>query len=190
VYIWGNLFPGGEIELGTVYKQAVSAPPPTAGDYLVEVLGNDGEILASYPFAMAEVSDAPGFFHFGFFLPDTPGLTGLRLLKDGRILTEKFIPDELISEIQEDQTLRVESRAEGTLLEWPVVRHPGETVRYRLRLSHDGGTSWQVLALDVREPRFSLPAEVLAAIPNLALLEVQASDGIHTSTRIFEIKKP
>jgi len=22
---------------------------------------------------MAEVSDAPGFFHFGFFLPDKPG---------------------------------------------------------------------------------------------------------------------
>jgi len=54
----------------------------------------------------------------------------------------------------------------------------------------DGAQAAPKMALDVREPRFSLPAEVLAAIPNLALLEVQASDGIHTSTRIFEIKKP
>jgi hypothetical protein len=185
IYVSGSINGTGELELGYVYRQTVPVFPQEDGEYRVDLLDADGEILATYPFQVVEVADSQDAFHFGFFVPYEEGMDGLRIRLGGRILGEKFVVSDLVADGLTEQGLSIQVVEGESRLVWTAVDHPGEPVVYRLRLSRDGGKTWQVLALDWPEPAYPVPENFESAVGPI-LLEVQASDGIHTSTSVYE----
>lgn len=73
-------------------------------------------------------------------------------------------------------------------LSWSVGAGAND-LSYRVLYSPDGGVSWQVLAVNTAQPSLTVPAELLqdAASP---LLLVQASDGVQTTERIYDMTTP
>jgi hypothetical protein len=128
-----------------------------------------------------EVADLNGYTHFGFFVPAVEDLQGVRILREDRVLVEKNVPGE-IADFPEDRQEITAQVSAGTLrLRWVDVGRSGAEITYRLRISQDGGNTWQVMALKLREPAFTMPIEPGIDIQQ-SLFEIQASDGIHTST--------
>ena len=82
--------------------------------------------------------------------------------------------------------LSLEGDQNKTSLRWPAVSHPSADVVYRLRFSADNGRTWQVLALERSNPVFSLASRSGMDFWR-GLIEVQASDGIHTQTRVLNL---
>ena len=185
-YISGLISPVGQVTLGPVYRQAVELPGLVEGPYVLDLLGSGGQVLATHTFNPVEVADAPGYRLFGFFVPAIDGLNGLRLRVGERLLVERSINERMNSVAFEIGALSLEGDQNRTSLSWPAVSHPSAEVVYRLRFSADSGQTWQVLALDRSDPEFHLPSRSGTDFSR-GLIEVQASDGIHTHTRVFNL---
>ena len=185
-YISGFISPGGKVTLRPVYRQAVEMPGLAEGPYVLEMLGSEGEVVATHAFNPVEVADAPGYRLFGFFVPVIDGLNGLRLRVGERLMVERSIIERMDTAAFEIGALSLEGDQNRTSLRWPAVSHPSADIVYRLRFSADNGRTWQVLALDRSDPVFHLPSRSGIDF-SWGLIEVQASDGIHTQTRIFSL---
>ncbi len=182
LYVSGSIAPNGTVTLRPLYEQNAPVDASSQGTHTLELLDTKGATLASYGFTPARVPDSKGFTGFGFFVPTAPGLTGLRIKTDGKTLAEKSV-----SALPSDtnfarQPQAQQSLVQGNTLRWAAVTHPSASVVYRIRVSRDKGATWQVLALDWRTTEFTLPPGVDLTG---ALVEIQASDGIHTVTRTF-----
>jgi hypothetical protein len=182
VFVSGVISPDGEISLRPVYRQTVALAKRPDGPYTLQLIGEDGRMLASYPFAALEIPEAPGFRGFGFFVPDAAGLSGLRVVSGGLAVAEKWVGEALDTRRWQSEGLAVEQAEQGTSFSWAPVSHPSSQVVYRVRVSLDGGKTWQVLAINAVETKVSVSGVDLSG----AWVEVQASDGVHTSTRLFK----
>ena len=191
MFVSGMISPAGEVSFQPVYRQAAQVRVPSKGSHVLELLSVGGEVLASYPFTPDEIADAPGFQEFAFFLPDINGVSGFRVRKGTEILGERLMPGAGLSSqpgaaIQSKSPMP-ESLGADRILHWNPANAAGESVVYRLRLSQDGGKTWQVLALDWPEASYTLPDGV-EVNPGKTLVEVQASDGFHTSTQMISLE--
>ena len=180
-YISGYQTPNGQVHLEPIYEQVSPFTGFPAGNYRIEMLGERGIVLASYTFRMVEVADIAGSSHFGFFVPAINGLQGVRILEGDQILAEKFVLGELETLPEGRATVTTTQNEEFLALRWEGIQPSGKDISYRLRVSLNKGQSWQVLALKLREPSFSMPIEPGTDLSQ-AIFEVQASDGIQTST--------
>jgi hypothetical protein len=171
--------PDGEITLLPAYRQQSVPQITTQGSYSVELISGEGTPVQSYRFDPYEIGDAPGYLGFGFAVPAMEGLSAIRVIgPSGEILAEAEAGHSLKSLSQDRETLAVETRQGATVLRWGAA---GPQVVYRLRLSLDGGQTWQVLALDWTGTEFAIPED--RADFDQAHFEVQASDGVQTETR-------
>ncbi len=180
LYISGSITPDGAVTLRPLYQQVAPVNPSTQGTHTVELLDAKGKTLASYLFTPMRAPDSKGYMGFGFFVPSAESVSGLRIKAGGRILREKIVGALPTPTNSPRQPLTADLLLQGDTLRWTPITHPTEGVLYRIRLSRDKGATWQVLALDWRATEFRLPAGVEVTG---ALIEVQASDGIHTITR-------
>ncbi len=184
LYVSGIIAPDGTVALQPVYQQTASVNVPPKGTHTLELLGDKGRVIAAYPFTPRQIADSKGASGFGFFVPAVDGLEGLRVKAGNQTVKEKTVPAAMAAANFGRQPLAAQRQARGTVLRWTPVEHPSEQVVYRIRLSRDGGTSWQVLALDWRSAEFTVPQGLDVAN---ATIEVQASDGIHTATQTFTV---
>jgi hypothetical protein len=182
VFVSGVISPEGEVTLRPVYRQTVTSLDRPDGPFNLQMLAKGDRVLASYSFTALEIPEAPGFRSFGFFVPDSPELSGLRVEANGRVLAEKRVGEAPHALALQSGALDVERSRAGTSFAWSPVSHSSSPVVYRVRISLDAGQTWQVIAIDSLETKISISGVDLQG----AWLEVQASDGIHTSTRLFK----
>lgn len=182
LYISGYLAANGQVHLEPVYEQVSPLPAlQTKGRYWVEMLDAQGKVLAAYPFQVNEVADVSGYSSFGFFVPALEDLQGVRIVDGDRVLYEKIVPGQIADFPDDFQGISAQVSAKTLRLRWADMERSHEEITYRLRLSQDLGNTWQVLALKLREPTFTMSVTPGMDL-NRAIFEVQASDGIHTST--------
>jgi hypothetical protein len=74
------------------------------------------------------------------------------------------------------------ANAVGTEFDWSLSAALPD-VTYTVRLSRDGGKTWQVLGLDQPQPGVTLPS----AAANGDQVEVQATDGVRIGLRTYTI---
>ncbi len=184
LYVSGTLLPDGSLSLRPVYQQLAQVNVPAKGTHTLELLGDGNKVLAAFPFTPQRIADSKGASGFALFVPAVDGLAGLRVKAGNRTIKEKTVAAPMAAANFARQPLAAQRQARGTALRWTPVEHPTEPVVYRIRLSRDGGASWQVLALDWRSPEYTAPPGVNVAN---AMIEVQASDGIHTTTHTFNV---
>ena len=186
MYIRGTVSPEGEVTLLPVYRHRIATLSAFEGPYVVDVLDDRGQVIGIFNFEMIDIADTLGHRHFGFFIPALPGSAGLRLREGERTLVEKSIQPGFDQFQSPEKSLVVDFVGDRIRVRWPEVSHPYQPVYYRVRFSRDNGISWQVLALDWRESKIFLQA-LFVSERSQTLLEIQASDGIHTSTQIYPL---
>jgi len=83
---------------------------------------------------------------------------------------------------------RIDNAQGEALLSWSASEGAGELF-YRVLYSADGGATWQLLAANTAQPNLAVPAELLQGAHRPVLL-VQASNGVQTDERIYELATP
>jgi hypothetical protein len=184
LFIRGMISPDGEITLLPAYRQRSVPQITTQGAFSVELISEEGKPARSYQFDPYEIGDAPGYLGFGFAVPAMESLSAIKIKgPSGETVAEAKASSSLESLSQDQDAFAVETRQEMTVLRWGGA---DPQVVYRLRLSPDGGQTWQVLALDWSRTEFVIPEEFGLELDQ-ALLEIQASDGVQTETQTFVI---
>lgn len=186
IYVSGIITPEGEVNLRPVYRQQTGSLLQPGGSHRLDLLDEKGDVLAGYAFTPYEVPEAPGFLAFGFFVPDVEGLAGIRVRSGGNVLAEKWSQAAEISLDLQRMPALLQRAGRANMLRWAPAVSPAGPVVYMVKISRDGGQSWQVLALDLAELELPLPDESMEGLGGL-WVEIQASDGVHTATQTFTI---
>ncbi len=187
----GSFDQANQWQVGYARAQAVpQATRASSGPLRLDLMGGAGQVLKSQSFASVSValdSFRTGFYRQGFRVaaPVTPGVAGFRIYRDGQLAYERVAkgPAPKLGDALPGVTNSGAARLAWNL----AVGSAGVT--YSVRLTRDGGQSWQVLAIDQAEASVVLPSE-----PNKdggqTIVEVQASDGVRTDTRRYVVPAP
>lgn len=184
LYVSGMISAGGEVLLRPVYSQLAPLPVTWQGSHRLELLAGDGRVLAVRPFDPVEIGDIEGYSGFGFFVPALDGLEGIRILDGDQVMVEKYRQPQSPIVAAEAGVLGADLEVDGKRIQWRADGGVGQQVVYRLRYSQDEGETWQVLALDLKQAAFDLP-DNLGVDGEGVLLEIQASDGFNTDTKVY-----
>ncbi|MGB2895619.1 MAG: hypothetical protein WBB65_05580 [Anaerolineales bacterium] len=176
--ISGSLREDGSVEIRPVFQLEQATLPPLSGPYALELLDAYDAQLATYNFEMATAAaDGVGGARggdvqsFHLTIPYTPGIDQIRVVKEGEVLgvqRSKRVPPGLA--LAPDQ-----ARIEQGMLHATWAGPTGAS--YLVRLSLDGGSTWQTVGVNLDRPSIDLP---LGDVAGDLRLEVLASDGIHT----------
>jgi len=176
----GRIAGNGSVELDPAYRLDVPARLPEAGDYRLELVDNAGAVLEAISFGPASAQGdrtdgepTPSVQGFSLAVPYREGVESIRVLKGDVIVGELKPrpawpgPDGLAGEARiQDGELQAA---------WPGQ----DGLSYLVRISTDGGGSWQIVGVNLTAPSLALPLSASDS-KNLAV-EVYASDGIHTT---------
>ncbi len=177
--ISGWLRDDGSVEIRPAFRLELLTTPSASGPYILELLDGDGTRLAAYPFdvvsALADrYGGGPGgeVESFHLTIPYTPGIDQIRVVKDGEVLGNlraKPVPPGLA-------LAPAQAHIEQGILHATWAGPVGAA--YLVRLSLDGGTTWQTVGVNLERPSIHLPLSAAAA--GDVRLEILASDGIHS----------
>ena len=187
----GSFNGANQWQVGPAHVQAMpSISPAASGPLRLDLVDATGQVFRSQMFAAVPISidrlDS-GFDQQGFrvVLPPALGATGFRIYQGDQVVYQRVAQGPAPSLAS---TLSTATTAEGTRLGWNLASGPAD-VTYSVRLSNDGGQSWQVLAVDQPASSILLPA-TSAKGGGALLVEVQASDGVRTDTRAYAAGAP
>lgn len=163
------------------YLLDAPAYQPEAGDYTLELLDGAGRVIAAYPFAPAVASvdrypPAAGGEYQGFVLslPPADGVVALRVRRGETVLG-------LLQPGPRPPVLSVEGAyLEDNALRWQASDPDGDALHYAVRVSADGGATWELVAIDLATPYLALDSGHWRGAD--LLIEVIASDGLHAAT--------
>jgi hypothetical protein len=155
--------------------------PAVAGDYTLELIDASGGTLAAHPFAMVTaaadgVGGAQGGESRGFSLtvPFVEGIEQIRVVKDGAVLGER----QPASSRPSTALAGSEARVDAGQLRANWAGAPG--LSYLVRVSLDGGGTWQTVGVNLDRPGLNLPLPEGTSPWDLRI-EIFSSDGINTS---------
>jgi hypothetical protein len=189
----GYVDEAGQIHLGSAFVQRVPAARLAGqGPYTLELVDAAGNALArrsfdGVPFIVDPDRDsglAQGDVeHKGFqvALPVTEGASGLRLYQGARLLYARqagAAPPRLGSSAQLTRAERTGGQT------WSLSgSSPGAV--YRISFSPDGGETWWLLEPETAEPVAHVPDQLIDGAIK-PLIEVQASNGVQVTRRVYE----
>jgi hypothetical protein len=177
----GWLNEDGSIHLQPAFQLNVPAVHSPPGEFALELLDRDGTQLAIYPFGMSTAivdsfagTTAGEIRAFYLTIPYITGIEQIKVRKGGEVLGELQATSALPYEIPALAVLSAHPQGGVLSAAWS-----GSTgVSYLVRLSLDHGLTWQIVAVNQREPSVDL---LLGEVDSNAIrLEILASDGIHT----------
>jgi hypothetical protein len=179
LYVSGWMEADGAVTLGPVYRQTAPVETPLKGEYRAELRDAQGRVLGARLFDMTPIADGPSPAQgFHFFMPYTPGVAQIRIYRGDTLLAERTARGAA-------PALGAVTVAEDGRAHWGLFA--GSGIVYRVRFSRDDGQTWEVLALGQASPQVSIPPERLKSAAD-PLLEIQASDGVRTDTRVVRLK--
>lgn len=168
---------GETIALRPTYVLTRTASTSAAADspYVIELVGDAQDVLASHPVVAYQVADTAG--HRSIFaslpVPERP-VTTIRLLHNGEIVASRRLDGQQLSQPEADPTLT--TAEDGAVLRWNRAQTP-VLVRY----TTDRGATWTTLAIDEMDGELQLDNRQLPDEP--ALFEVRSADTMALQAR-------
>ena len=183
----GNVQPDGSLDLDPLFSEpAVAGDENEDGRYSVRLLDRAGELLAASRFEPRQVAldgTDDGQMILGFRLSVPLVDAALIQIYEGEMLV--FERRAAGSAPALDGDVVASAAPGGASLSWSLAgESPG--VSYRVLFSPDGGASFVVLAANSPHPDVEVPAALLTGARQPQLW-VQASDGVATTQRIFNV---
>lgn len=195
ILVSGFVFEDSSAELGIAYQFSSEEPFPTfdpGGDYCLDLQSVSGSILSRHCFeltyATSSNGEGSGTGRFSFVLPLPTEARRIVLRRGVTLLAERMASDHAPS-VSVVEPGAGEALGDTTTISWAASDEDGDTLYYTVLYSHDDGTSWWPLAIDLTED--SLHAST-ASWPggSEARVQVLASDGFNTAiadSGVFEV---
>ncbi|HJW82822.1 MAG TPA: hypothetical protein VJ754_00830, partial [Anaerolineae bacterium] len=175
---------GGQAAIRPAFTLHGVAGLPAPGDYTLETLDAAMRVIAAYPLALERAIADParsgtGFEKTGFHLslPHIDGIASIRLRRGATILGTLAAGPRAPAVSAGVSTLSHDRRS--LRVTWSALDADGDRLHYLARASVDGGATWQTLGANLSSPSIDLRAADFAG--RRVLLEVLASDGLHTT---------
>jgi uncharacterized protein (TIGR03437 family) len=170
----------GKIEsVYSVNSREVPTPSST-GSYVIRLRDKAGQELGRYGFEPTSFSGDPSAGLFFVVVPSHPNTAGIDLLRGAKMLDTRNV-----SANAPTVTVRYPNGGESLTghsvqVSWTASDPDGDSLRYALQYSGDGGATWHSLVADWSSTTYELD---LRRIPGSrqALIRVLATDGFHTS---------
>lgn len=184
----GSYDQAGQWQVNPAHLQALpQSMLANGGPLRLELVDGAGKVLRSQAFASVTMGldlFRTGFYRQGFrvALPVTPGVVSFRIYRDDQLVYERVAKGPAPKLVDATQPITVVG---STRLSWSLASGQAG-VTYRVRASLDGGQTWQVLATDQAEPFIALPHNLFDGGAQ-GIVEVEASDGVRTDTRTYEV---
>jgi hypothetical protein len=141
-------------------------PDDPQGEYRLDVYDSANQLLHSQRFNLQATDHSMQGFHLN--IPSNPGASCMTISRGSRLIFEQQASANLSVGFTTNQL----AQSDSTGLSWSA----SGAQKYMVRVSHDGGATWQVLGMNLSEPQFKLDAQTIAG--GDVLVEVQASDGV------------
>lgn len=186
-----TLFLDGGGTLGDLYRVPVAAtlPPPPEGAYAIELRGPEGEVLHRQPFAVdfrgeyseGEFSGLQPKATLSFALDWRPGTASVALMQGDKVLDERRVsanpPAVEITAPSEPASWPAGSTQ---ALAWGGSDPDGDPLSYSVLYSHDGGSSWQLLATGLEGQSLEVNVDAMAGGRDTRFFVV-ATDGLNAA---------
>ena len=156
---------------------------PEPGDYVIELLDANDNIIAAYPFAPGTAyadrlqgeSDRVTGFHLT--LPYLPQTTSVRVRRGEMLLGALSAGPASLSLRAGPGVLS--DNGQALSVSWSASAPQGESLHYLVRASADGGATWQTLGVNLTESKIELKRSELAG--QQVWVQVLASTGLRTA---------
>ena len=176
----------GRMTLQSAYALELPIRLPTPGDYILELLDMDGNVIAAYPFVPAEAQAdafqaANALENVGFHLtvPYDGRAVSIRVRRGVTILGAMTAGRQAPSLETGAAVLSADLRS--MRVQWLGQDADGDDLHYLVRASTDGGKTWQVIGVNLTFSTIELNSDEWSG--KSVLIEVLASDGLHTTSR-------
>ncbi|MBI2567916.1 MAG: hypothetical protein HYV63_12870 [Candidatus Schekmanbacteria bacterium] len=166
-------------QIGLFYELEAPELPesPPSGAYAVRLEDSSGTALASYSFDPIPLADGSNRL-FSLIVPPPAGLARVVLLHDGKELDVRTPSDNSPSVGVPSPV--VGDGADGVLqLSWTASDPDGDSLRFLVEYSADGGETWELLTLEWTATTLEVPLALLPGTGQGAV-RVYATDGFHT----------
>jgi len=181
----GQLDPSADqVSFRPAYVLDLPIQLPTPGDYTLELLDADAQVIAAYPFepvrAQADRFGAGMAFEsvsFNLTVPYDDRIASIRVRRGEAVLGALTAGAQAPSLEAGAATWRTEPGK--TLVTWSGRDTDGDELRYLVRASTDGGVTWQVIGVNLTTPALELRSNEWSG--QHVLIQVLASDGVHTT---------
>lgn len=172
-----------QVHLLPLFSQTAPLRPQPRADLQVTLFDSNSQPIGTYPLMLGPVADVEDLQSFSLAIPAPRDLARLEIIKDGKTIFVREVdgaPPQLGEVVHQN-------RHEGGMDVLWQLDAGSEPVQYRVRFSADGGGSWWVFSPMTSASSLTVPNGILrdAAQP---LLEIQATDGLRTSTRQISLK--
>lgn len=176
VYAAGVIRADGTVEMDPWYAGRVGeADPPGEGDFQIESVAANGEVLAQNSFGTA----AEGDFAFGMVISYPEGTDAIRLRRGDAVLAV-VRPSPTPPRVD---ALAAVPRGETIEVTWKGTDPDGDELAYSVLFSHDDGVSWLGLDLERAETRLAFDPVDLPGGARCRI-KVVATDGFHATEAV------
>lgn len=187
--ISGVIEQGGKVgRLSTAYN----VPDPVVekeskGQYSVELIGRNGEVLKTYYFDPTLIlaqggtrQPEAGSLGFNFSLAAPVSTITIRL-KYGTTVLHELAPGFETPRINlvSPSELKGQISSRTLDLKWTANDPDGDVISYMVRYSSDGGRTWNIVGINLPRPALALDLSQLGATER-GLIQILASDGVNT----------
>jgi hypothetical protein len=174
---------GGQVTFQPAYVLDLPVQLPEPGDYVIELLDTNDNVIAAYPFAPGtayadhlngESDQVTGFY---LTLPYLAQTASVRIRRGEILLGALRASPASLSLFAAPSVLR--DKGQALSVAWSASTPEGESLHYLVRASADGGVTWQTLAVNLTESRIELKRSELGS--QQVLIQVLASTGLRTA---------
>jgi hypothetical protein len=173
----------GQVTFQPAYVLDLPMRLPEPGDYVIELLDANDNILAAYPFAPGTAyadrlkgeSDPLTGFHLT--LPYSEQTTSVRVRR-GEVLLGALSAGPAGLSLRAGPGV-LSDRGQALSVTWSASAPLGENLHYLVRASADGGATWQTLGVNLTESKIELERSDLAG--QQVRVQVVASTGLRTA---------
>ncbi len=175
--IFGSLDSAGESAALTVVErwQTAVVPPITTGDYRIRLRDAAEGLLTEIQF-QPEIGSDNNRLSFGVILPFVEGTRSIEVARnDGVVLAQQTVSAHppMISNVV------VTESGDQAVIRWTASDSDGDALRFDLLISHDNGTTFRPLTLNVSGNTTQL--DLTQTGGGNVIMQVIASDGVQTA---------
>ena len=172
-----------------VDQAVIDLQPDSTGTHAIVFVDEAGQVLASHGFTPVFTRYLPepegavetDSYHFSFRVAWMDGIAAIELRDAaGKVLASRPVsasaPTVQLLEPNGGEQWRQQTRQ---AIRWEGTDPDGDMLSYALWISDDGGESWQPLAIDIADTRYTIDTTGFPA-GNAFRLKVRVTDGVNT----------
>ncbi|MDP9382060.1 MAG: Ig-like domain-containing protein, partial [Chloroflexota bacterium] len=167
--------------------QVAHVPPREPGPYHIRLFDAGGAQIGDYPFTPSPSTESKNILMMGQIVPFAPGTRRIAIVSDaaGREIATAPVSANAPTVKITDRDGGVSLPLSGTVtLGWQGADADGDSLKYTVQYSADGGTTWQALAVDVSSTSLTIDSARLPATGGASngIFRVVANDGVLTGS--------